>query len=439
MTKLLYHKVSTRYGSSERAYNGCATTGCPGEQARGYTTCIRHLSDADAQNYANSLERGEGVLVFSELEVDADFVKAWIERITTVVNGVATVRVPVEMEAIRMVDGLEFQNVKFEYTVTLTSAQLYSLRIFRSEFNHFGLVLTSAKVKNEFTLSECDFSKLDLVSCEADRFFLNKSMITEQFDARALTVSTWSTIRETTISPVAEFRDAVLANNESSANINCTFGSRANFTNCSFGSDTKFGRNGDVEPSSFGDEAVFDSAVFGSETFGSLTMPECLFEGSASFRGTTAYGLASFSEATFKRPVHIDKLKHRPRRGAGRADGRQGPRRSGLRRPAGWRAKELQLAGACFPPRCCKVPRRRRHVPYHHTARSTPHGSQSRRQRSGQREGRAADVGTCEGFNDSRHLCRPVRRRPGRSCGPPQRRHSSYCGRTADGGSSLVG
>ena len=74
----------------------------------------------------------------------------------------------------------------------------------------------------------------------------------------------------------------------------------------------------------------------------------------------------------------------------------------------------------------------------------TPHDlrhtvSQSRRQCAGQREGRAADVGTCEGFDDSRHLRRPVRRRPRRSCGPPERRHPSYCGRSADGGSSLAG
>ena len=75
----------------------------------------------------------------------------------------------------------------------------------------------------------------------------------------------------------------------------------------------------------------------------------------------------------------------------------------------------------------------------HHTARSTTHRSQSPRQCAGQREGRAADVGTCEGFDDSRHLRRPVRRRPRRSCGPPERRHPSYCGRSADGASSLAG
>ena len=69
--------------------------------------------------------------------------------------------------------------------------------------------------------------------------------------------------------------------------------------------------------------------------------------------------------------------------------------RGGVLRNSNWRARVFRPAVET-----CQG----RHVPHHHTARPEAHGSQSRRQCPGQRQGCAADAGTREGFDDSRHL-----------------------------------
>ena len=68
---------------------------------------------------------------------------------------------------------------------------------------------------------------------------------------------------------------------------------------------------------------------------------------------------------------------HRSRGGTGRADARQGPRRSGLHRSTRWCAEELQLAGACVPvpPSRGATTQTTRSPPSHRTIYATPAAS----------------------------------------------------------------
>ena len=69
------------HGGGTSGYNGCFSMQCRGEAIRPYGKCIVHLSDEEAQAYADAINAGREALNFASCEVNSGFVNGWLERI----------------------------------------------------------------------------------------------------------------------------------------------------------------------------------------------------------------------------------------------------------------------------------------------------------------------------------------------------------------------
>jgi hypothetical protein len=87
---------------------GFAAAILPGQEALFHTpdrvnTSPHRWIKAEASAYEASLRGGVGVLNFSSLEVDADFVNGWVSRIATDAEGYKQVPVAIAMQHITTV------------------------------------------------------------------------------------------------------------------------------------------------------------------------------------------------------------------------------------------------------------------------------------------------------------------------------------------------
>ncbi len=301
---------SRHYKNSMTTYPLCSETGCRGERIHPFGTCIRHLSGADQETYAQLLRRGDRALVMSSVDVDATFVHGWIDRISTQNDdGTKVVPVDVLVQDSTLVDGLRFEKVLFHRSVNLTGLKAHGVQIIGGSIAG-QLTLDYAVLEDELSLQDgLRLSDLSLFGCEARHFGLLKSTVGGKLEARELKAKTGTIIRDVKIMGPAYFREAQLCDPGQSVNISAEFEELADFSKCKFLGETQLGGDGDVAPSEFKSEAKFDGAQFGSESFGALMMTEVLFEGFASFKNVESFGAVSFKQTKFQRAAEFSNLE----------------------------------------------------------------------------------------------------------------------------------
>jgi hypothetical protein len=307
MAKLLYRELSSPYSSVKTAYNGCSTTACKGEQVRDFDKCIVHLDDAQADQHAIALREGEGFLNFSNLEVDADFVKQWVDRIAIDVDGRKHVPVQIAMQQTRMVDGLAFGQHDFPKGLSLQSLSAHVVQIGEGIIAG-GLNLDSAVIEDEISLQQLKVDRLSMVGAQAKIAWVLNCPIEGLLDARSLKLKSGLHLRGSEIGAQAQFRDSKLGDPNTNVTVSAQFHALADFSNCIFPAETQFGRYGDLPPSTFTGPATFDGSTFGTEEFGAALFKECSFQATASFKHIEAYGALSLVAARFEGSADLSNV-----------------------------------------------------------------------------------------------------------------------------------
>jgi uncharacterized protein YjbI with pentapeptide repeats len=305
--KPLYH--TTRSGST--FYNGCARSDCKGERISGFDWCIVHLSPEESEQYASRLRARQGELVIASVNVDMNFVRGWIDRISTPADGFAVIPVPLRMQDTVLVGGLEFRKMTFEWGINLTKLRAYDVRMFEVVIGK-DLRLEEAVLENELALAdEFEVSELLMPGMQAKTFGLSRNAVVGgRLDARGASFER-TNISETEIRGSADFSGATLCNSDGSANIVTEFQASANFTGCKFLGETRFANSPSGPSAKFLKEVVFDKATFGSESIGLLDMTHCVFEGPASFDNAEIFGSVSFNDAKFIQSANLNRLEIR--------------------------------------------------------------------------------------------------------------------------------
>jgi len=310
--KPLYH--TTNFGNT--FYNGCGKSDCEGERIRSFDYCIVHLSEDEGNQYATRLLNGEDELVISSTTVDMNFVKEWIDRVSSVVDGVKTISVPLKMQDTILIGNLEFRDIRFIYDVNLIKLYAYAVRMFGVTIDQ-TLRLDEAELESELTLGDkCRIGNLSLSGCQTRNFGLSgNSIVHGRIDGNEFSaVSTH--MSDVNIRGEVSFRGASLCATEyGGVHISAQFESAVDFTGCGFRGEAQFGtqpgNSPPIIPTSFGKGVKFDGAVFGSESFGSLTMSNCTFEGVTSFRNAEVFGAISFIDTKFLQAADLSKIKVR--------------------------------------------------------------------------------------------------------------------------------
>ncbi|ORA17094.1 pentapeptide repeat-containing protein [Mycobacterium asiaticum] len=302
--KALYHTTRT----SSVFYNGCARSDCKGERISGFDWCIVHLSAEECELYASRLQARQAELVISAVNVDMNFVKGWIDRISTIVDGDTIVPVPVRMQDTVLVGSLEFRKITFEHGINLTKLRAYDVRMFEVAIGG-ELRLIEAVLDNELALAD-NLTVDDLLMSwlQAKIIGLSRGIsINGRLDATHASAD-FTHLSRIEIAGPADFTEASLSSPGNNVYISADFKSSVNFSRCRFLGETQIGSVGDEPPSKFRREATFDGATFGSDTFGSLTMKDCVFEGEASFSDTEIYGAVAFDDAKFLQAARLNKI-----------------------------------------------------------------------------------------------------------------------------------
>ena len=301
--KPLYHTTST--GST--FYNGCLERSCEGERIQGFRNCIVHLSPEEEQQYVDNIKAGQA-LVFSSVDVDMHLVQSWIDR-TTVAGPERTKTLPSSllMQDSRMVGDLLLQHLHIAGMVNLTGLTADGIRMFGVTIDH-EFRMEEANLKNELTFADnCRIQDLRLYGSKASHFELSRGSIVDgSLDARRLTVA--NTHLDAEVHGDASFVDASLSAPEQVCTISADFKSSADFSGCNFLGETHFGGQPNLPATKFRREARFDGAQFGSEAFGLLNITDCIFEGSASFRGVRCYGSVRSDDTKFERSADLSNL-----------------------------------------------------------------------------------------------------------------------------------
>jgi hypothetical protein len=308
--KALYH--TTR--SSSSFYNGCAKSDCKGERISGFDWCIVHLSPEEGEQYASRLRARQGELVIASVNVDMNFVKGWIDRISTpAADGSSVIPVPLRMQDTVLVGNLEFRKMTFGWGINLTKLQAHSIRMFEVVISK-DLRLEEAVLEDELTLAQgFEAGEILMPGTQAKTFGLglySKSVVHGRIEGREASFEQ-TNISEAEIHGTVDFSGATLCRPDGNANIVAEFQASANFDSCKFLGQTRFGNSPSGPSAKFLKEVVFDKSTFGSESSGLLDMTHCVFEGPASFENAEIFGAVSFDDAKFVQSANLNRLEIR--------------------------------------------------------------------------------------------------------------------------------